>query len=186
VQGSDGFYFMHLLGEEASRPLTLEEAKPKIVEAIKRSRVREMVANKGALVARELRETLASGAPLSFALEKAGVKAEKVEPFTLAEDIDPDPVAAANKPKDRGPDFVAVKNAVATLQPGQVSEFFPWEDGGIIALLEKREAPDQSQFAQKRASLEERMLTNKRDMVFLEWMRDRQRDAGILTEKARG
>ncbi|PYL69753.1 MAG: hypothetical protein DMF22_10770, partial [Verrucomicrobia bacterium] len=36
IQVTDGFYVMHLAGIVAARPLTIEEAKPKIVDAIKR------------------------------------------------------------------------------------------------------------------------------------------------------
>ena len=182
VQGSDGFYVLHLLAVSEARPLTSEEAKPKIVEVIKRSRARELVSNKGAQVVRELRETLASGAPLPFAWEKANVKAEKMEPFTLADELEPE--EAAKKPKEKPPEYIAIKNAVATLQPGDVSEFFPWEDGGIVAVVEKREPPDETKFAQKKASFEERILTNKREMVFYEWLRDRQREAGVVAEKS--
>src|SRR5205823_3506406 len=35
IQGADGFYILHLVGITPARPLTLEEAKPKIVEALK-------------------------------------------------------------------------------------------------------------------------------------------------------
>src|SRR6266478_6996928 len=38
VQVADGFYLLHLTGVTEARPLTLEEAKPKIVEALKKSR----------------------------------------------------------------------------------------------------------------------------------------------------
>src|SRR5207248_2971172 len=31
IQGADGFYILHLVGITPARPLTLEEAKPKIV-----------------------------------------------------------------------------------------------------------------------------------------------------------
>jgi PPIC-type PPIASE domain/SurA N-terminal domain len=182
VQGPDGFYVLHLLAVNEARPLTLEEAKPKISEAIKRNRARELVLNKGAQVVRELRESLASGAPLPSALEKLNIKAEKIEPFTLADELDP--TEGARTPKEKPPEYVAIKNAVVNLQPGDVSEFFPWEEGGIVAIVEKREPPDETKFAQKKASFEERILTNKRDMVFYEWLRDRQREAGVIAEKS--
>ncbi|MCA1660054.1 MAG: peptidylprolyl isomerase, partial [Verrucomicrobiaceae bacterium] len=40
VQAGDGFYILHLAGSEPARPLSLEEARPKIVEAIKKDRTR--------------------------------------------------------------------------------------------------------------------------------------------------
>ena len=37
VQVTDGFYILHLTGKTESRPLALEEAKPKIVDALKKT-----------------------------------------------------------------------------------------------------------------------------------------------------
>ncbi len=178
VQTTDGFYVLHLVNIAPSRQLTLEESKPKIVEAMTASRAREMLANKGAQISHDLRETLASGAPLQFALEKAGVKkAEKLEPFSLSEELDPE--EAAKEPKNRPPDFLAVRNATGALQPGEVSDFTPADDGGIVAVLEKRDLPDETKFAQKRSEFDRRILANKREIVFYEWLHDRQQDAGI-------
>src|SRR4029077_13530224 len=40
IQVSDGFYILHLTRITEARPLTMEEAKPKIVEAMQKSRTR--------------------------------------------------------------------------------------------------------------------------------------------------
>jgi parvulin-like peptidyl-prolyl isomerase len=182
IQGQDGFYILHLAGLTEARPLTLEEAKPKIVEAIKSSRTREMAANQGAKAAHDLREGLRAGEPLPSVCQKANVKAEKIEPFTLMDEVDPKAPAAAAKNKPT--DFLAIKNAIAQLQPGEVSEFFPSEDGGIIVVLEKREPPDEAKYQASKASFEQRILSSKRDLVFYDWLRERQREAGLFTSKS--
>ena len=181
IQGQDGFSVLHLAGVIEARPLTLEEAKPRIVEAIKSSRAREMAANKGAKAAHDLREALKAGEPLAVACQKANVKAEKIEPFALMDDIEAKDPAAANKNKSS--DLLAVKNAAAQLQPGEVSEFSPSEDGGIIVALEKREPPDEAKYQASKASFEQRILNNKRDLVFRDWLRERQREAGVFESK---
>jgi hypothetical protein len=61
-----------------------------------------------------------------------------------------------------------------------VSEFVPSEDGGLIAVLEKREPPDEAKYQANKASFEQRILNNKRDLVFSDWLRERQREAGLL------
>jgi hypothetical protein len=181
LQGPDGFYILHLAGVTEARPLSLDEAKPKIVEAIKANLSREMVANKGSKVVHDVREMLIAGTPFNFALEKAGVKAEKMEPFSLSEEMDPEEMS--KEPKKREADFMAVRNAVGNLQPGEVSEFMPSEGGGIVAILEKRELPDQTKLAQKKAAFDERILSNKKQIVFFEWLRERQVEAGISSPK---
>ena len=174
LQAADGFYILHLAGIVEARPLTIEEAKPKVVEAIKSSRTRELISTKGAEIAHQLREVSTSGQPLEAAIQKMGLKAEKVPPFSLVED-------ATAKPEGRKepPGLVAIKNAVAQINPGDVSDFFPWEEGGVIAVLEKREPADPAKYPEKKAAFDNRY----REIVFYEWLRDRQRDAGLQVSR---
>lgn len=181
AQTADGFYILHLTGMVEARPLTLDEAKPKIVDAIKVQRGREMVSNKGAQAANELRQTLKSGAPLNFALEKANVKAEKLPPFSVADEMTVNP---EGEKADKGPaDLSAIKQVSSELNPGQVSEFIPTNDGGFIAIMEKREPPDEAKSRENKNAFEERYLSNKRKLVFFEWLRNRQEEAGVMTAK---
>ena len=46
------------------RPLTLDEARSKVVEALKQQRAQQMVAMKASEVARKLRDELKSGKPV--------------------------------------------------------------------------------------------------------------------------
>jgi hypothetical protein len=136
-----------------------------------------MAMNKGRKAAQDLRQSLKSGAPLNFSLEKAAVKEEAIPPFTLAEAFEAAPNDAK---KDRPRDFVTIANASAQTQPGEVSDFVPSEDGGLIVYVEKREPPDAAKYQQERATFDERLLKYKRDAVFAEWLRERERDAGLL------
>jgi hypothetical protein len=56
-------------------------------------------------------------------------------------------------------------------------------DGGFIAIVEKREPPDEARIRENKPAFEERYLTNKRKLVFFEWLRDRQNEAGVVTAK---
>lgn len=190
VQGSNGFYLLHLAGATPARPLTLEEAKPKIVEAIQNSRTRELAANKGAQIAHDLREGLKAGEPVAAVCQKTGVKSEKVEPFSLMDDVDQkEPGKEAGKEpgktakRDKPPDFIPISNAVSALQPGDVSDFTQWQDGGLVVVLEKREPPDEAKYREKQSDFEQRILSNKREIVFRDWLQERQREAGVLSRK---
>ena len=85
----------------------------------------------------------------------------------------------AEKPKNEPTDLMMIKNVSAQLQPGEVSDLVPWIDGGLIVLMEKREPPDPAKYLQTKATFEERYLKTAREYVFMEWLRDRQRDAGL-------
>src|SRR4029077_8654033 len=120
----------------AARPLTIDEAKTKVIEAIKTQRAREMVSNKGPQAAHELRDTLKSGAPLKFALEKANVKAEKIAPFSPADDEE---IKLGQDQSKELPDLRLIKGLARDLNTGDVSEFYPTNDGGLIVVMEKHE-----------------------------------------------
>lgn len=176
IQVGDGFYILHLASVAESRKLILEEAKPKVVDAITKSRSQELLSTKAAEIARQLRDGVKSNQPIEAVAQKAGVKAEKIPPFTL---MDEAKSKVDEKKPAEAPDLMLIKNAAARLQPGEVSEFIPLEDGGVLVALEKREPPEAAKYRENKAAFEERYLNGKQQIVFYEWLRDRQRDAGL-------
>ena len=183
IQVADGFYILHLTGITEARALTVEEAKPKIVEAMKKSRAREVMSTKGAEVMNQLREATkpSAGAGLEAAIQKAGVKFEKIPPFALIEEEKTK--LEGKEPKNEPPDLAAIKDAVAFLNPGEISDFVPSGENGFIAVLEKREPSADANAGEKKAAFEKRLLDNKQRIVFFEWLRDRQQAAGLQFSK---
>ena len=123
IQVADGFYILHLAGTVEARPLTLDEAKPKIVEAIKKSRARELMSSKGAEIAQQLRQATKTSQTLEAAVQQAGVKVEKLHPFSVVEE---GTEAKDNKPKKEPPEILTIKNALAYLNAGEVTTFCRW------------------------------------------------------------
>jgi len=183
IQTPDGFVLEHLEKIEPSRPLTLEEARPKIVEALKKQNLQQTTATKATQVAQQLREALKEGKTLADAATQAGVKLEKIPPFAL---VDTQPGATpAPKPeaKEEAPNMRHIKQSASGLSPGEVSEYIPTPDGGLLVVLEKREKFDAAQFEKARTFLEERELKNQGQIVFYEWLRERRRAAGVAEAK---
>jgi peptidyl-prolyl cis-trans isomerase D len=187
IQTPDGFYVLHLTAIEEARPLTLEEAKPKIVEALRKERLNASVSTKAAEVSQQIREKLKSGATPEVAIQQAGMKPEKIPPFSFVDDPKPmpkaSPSASPGEEQKPTPDLPAIKQSVAELHPGEVSPFLPTAGGGLIAVLEKREPLDMAKFEQTRPLLESRLLQNKRAIVFYEWLAERRREAGVALAK---
>ena len=205
VQVADGYYILHLVGVTETRPLTMEEAKPKIVDAIKKSRTRELMSSKGPELANQLREAAKSsaGSDLQAAIQKAGVKAEKLPPFSLFEEEttksqdnetnqskepkseqvsqgkEPknEPPSQSKEPKNEPPDLPMIKQAVAFLDAGEISDFVPSAENGFIAILEKREPFADAKAGEKKAAFEKKLLDNKQRIVLYEWLHDRQQAA---------
>jgi hypothetical protein len=182
VQVANGFYILHLTGKTEARPFTLEEAKPKIVDALKKTRVRELMSTKGAELVQQLREAKKSGQPVEATIEKAGVKPEKLPAFSLIEEESEN--SEENEQKKPSPELLALKDAVALLNPGDVSEFVPSGADGLIAILEEREPLVDASAGEKKAAFEKRILENKERIVLVEWLRDRQQAAGLEFKKS--
>ena len=176
IQVADGFYILHLASVAPAKPLTLEEAKPKIVEALKTSRERELLSARATKAAHDLRQALNSGDTIANAAQKLNLKMEKLPPFALADDLETKPPDAA--PKNEPAELPLIKRAVADLKPKEVTEPLPTADGVMVAVVEKRDPPDAAQAVAQRASLDERLLRGKRTVIFYEWLRERRRVAG--------
>ncbi len=181
VQVADGFYILHLTGKNEARPLTAEEAKPKIVDALKKARGRELMSTKGAELVQQLREAKQSGQPLEAVIEKAGVKPEKLTAFSLIEEESEK--SEGEEQKKQSPELLTIKDAVVLLNAGDVTEFVPSGTDGLIAILEKREPLGDASAGEKKAAFEKRILENKERIVLVEWLRDRQQAAGLEFKK---
>src|SRR6476620_10364058 len=179
VQVADGFYILHLTGKTDARPLAAEEAKPKIVDALKKTRTREVMSTKGAEMMQQLREAKKSGQPLEAVIEKAGMKPEKLAAFSLIDEELEKP--EGEQQKKQSPELLTIKDSVALLNPGDVTDFMPSGTDGLIAILEKREPLAEA--SEKKAAFEKRILANKERIVVVEWLRDRQQAAGLEFKK---
>lgn len=185
LQIGDSFQILHLSGVEPTRPLTLEEARAKVAEAIKTQRVRELVAAKGAEVASKIREALQGGAPVEAALQQTGLPPEKLPPFALSDQptmkVEP---GKPPQPQQELPETAILKGVVPDLAAGEVSQFVPTETGGLVAVLEKREQPDMATYEKTKMMFNSRALRGKREIAFYEWLRERRREAGVRSNVA--
>jgi hypothetical protein len=179
VQVADGFYILHLTGKTDSRQLALEEAKPKIVDALKKTRARELISTKGAEMVQQLREAKKSGQPLDAVIAKAGAKPEKLPAFSLIDEEMEKPEGDVQKKSS--PELSTIKEAVALLNAGDVTDFMPSGTDGLIAILEKREPLAVA--GEKKAAFAKRILDNKERIAVVEWLRDRQQAAGLEFKK---
>jgi peptidyl-prolyl cis-trans isomerase D len=175
VQGSDGFYILKLAGRTSPKQLTPEEAKSKIVDALRARQERELLNTRAGKAVHDLREALKSGDTPASAAQKLKLQLETLPVFTLAEDLQPPPSPTPSK----NPELPMVKNAVADLHANDVTEPIPAGDGALVAVVEKREPPA-AETTSKRASLQERMEEGKRRIAFFEWLQERRRVAGII------
>jgi hypothetical protein len=139
------------------------------------------MSTKGAELVQQLRDAKNSNQPLDAVIAKAGVKSEKLPPFSL---VDEESEKGDDKePKKQSPELLTVKNAVIMMNPGDVSEFMPTGTDGLIAILDKREPLGDASAGEKKTAFQKRLVENKERIVVIEWLRDRQQEAGLEMKK---
>ena len=178
IQAGDSFYVLHLSGIEPARPLTMEEARPKIVETLKTQKQREMLTARATEITNKIRDAMNAGASAEAAAQQAGVQIEKVPPFALSDPPTPKPAPDQPAPPET-PDLQSIKGAVAELNAGEISQFTPTQNGGLLAIVEKRDPADPAGYEASKAMFAQRYVRGKREIAFHEWLREKREEAGL-------
>jgi peptidyl-prolyl cis-trans isomerase D len=166
IQAGDAFYVLELTTVNASRPLTLEEARPRIESQLRAQKAEQIFTGESTSAANALRSALASGK--SFA-DAAAAQKLKVETLTNV-------VVGA---ESTSPENQAIAGATFLLKDGEVSnlEQAPW--GAFVAQLQSRGAVDQMAFGSREKQIRESLLRTKRDLLFMDWLRVNREAARI-------
>ncbi len=172
LQASEAFYVLHLSGVTPVRPLTLEEARPKIVATLKDERARAALSAKAEEVRSKIVEALKAGKSFAEAAKDAGQTADSLPAFALG-----------NPP----PDLREVVGAAAELPVGDLSKFLPEADGGALVYVRARSGVDDAQFEKVKDGLTLRLRYQKTEAAFEEWLRSSKQAANAkITAQLRG
>ena len=175
AQMPDSYYDLHLAAVVPQRQLTLDEAKPKIIAAIKDERARAALAAKAEEIRTKMADALKGGHNFADAAKDAGQTAQDVTPFSQAEPL-------------RGQaDASQLSEAAMELGNGELSKFVPTPDGGLLLYVRGREPVDEKLFDQQKDRVVMGMRQQKARAYFTEWLRDRREAANVqLDPRARG
>ena len=164
----NGYFIVHLGGLIPTRPLTLDEAKPKLAESLKQEKSMEALNLKGTEIRNKIDAALKAGKSFADATAAAGVKAEAFPPFSRRE------------PKFDQPDGQEVMISSIEMTPGQLSEFVPTATGGVLVHMDSREPIDDAKFSTEKALTALNLSRGRRESLFAEWFKARRREAGIV------
>ena len=172
LQTADGFYVLHLSRVTPERPLTLEEARPKIIATLTDERARTALAAKGEEVRTKIEAGLKAGQTFGAAVVAAGQAAQDLPPFSAME------------PPSTQPDGRDISAAALELGRGEVSKFVPTSNGGLRVYVRGREPIDEKTFDSQRERWTAGLTEQKRRFYFGEWFKASKDDAGV--QLARG
>ena len=159
LETPDAYYDLHLSRVVPERPLTLEEARPKIVAAIKAERASAALTAKAEEIRTKITEALRAGRSFADAAREAGQTAQDVPPFSLGE------------PSGSAPEAREVAGVSLGLASGELSKFTPDQDGGFFVYVRGRTPADEAKFQAGQNAFAARLQSQKSELFFFEWLR---------------
>ncbi len=171
VSTDSGYYVLHLAETTPTRPLTYEEAKPKLEEQLKSERGREAMDLKAKEIRNKIEAELKAGKSFADAAKAAGVTPESFPTFSLAE------------PNFGAPDAQEVIGTASELKTGELSEFVPTTTGGLFVYITSRQPVEDTKFESERTLITQSLSTSRREALFQEWMKNRRAEANVMVAR---
>jgi peptidyl-prolyl cis-trans isomerase D len=166
IEGKDGFYVMKLTKVQASQPLSLEEARDKVVAAIKAEKVQAAISAKAKEVREKIDAEMRNGTDFVQAAEKAGSKPETLPAFALT-----DPGTNADLAS------IMAMNSVDLAQGG-TSKLLENQDGGLIIHVLSKEPIDEQKYEEYKKAEYAQQNNRYQGIGIREWLKLEQQRAG--------
>jgi peptidyl-prolyl cis-trans isomerase D len=164
----NGYYVLQLTGITPSRPLTYDEAKPKLENQLKEERAQEAMTLKAAEIRQKIDAELKAGKSFADAATAAGITAEKIPAFSFAE-----------PPPGVTPELRMIMSQSAELGEHETSAPVPIQDGVALVHVDKRHPVDETKFAAEKNMLAQNISRSKRESVFEQWLKTERDAAGV-------
>ena len=154
---------------------TLEEVKAALMAGIQVEKADEALRKKCEEVQKQIAEAVKAGKSFVEAATAAGLKAEALPAYSATK---PAPGALSSN----------IQQAAAKLAPGEVSEFVPSTEGGLIVYVDSRPVFDETkpEVATEKAKLTDQMNNFRSRLIFREWLKERRHAAGLGIGKPAG
>ena len=173
VQTETGFYILHLDKLVPSRPLTLDEARTKVIDQIKNERGHELMVSKANEARIKLTLSLKAGKSFADAAKEAGLKVESFPVFSLLE-----------PPADK-PNANEIIEKAVELNDNALSDLVQTAEGGLMIHVDKRDPVEESKFKREISDQMSKLRERKRFGVFLHWLQLNRKAADIQSLEVR-
>jgi hypothetical protein len=166
IENGAGFVVVELASVSPSHPMTLAEAKPKIVEQLTATAAAAALKNAANDAIAKLRAAAKSGQPMAQVAAAAGLHTDAFTNVSVADD------KATEQQR-------MYADAVSYLQDGEVSGLRPSETGGYIVWLQGRGQLDEKKFADQRDMIVKSMLGRSQSILWQDWIESARKAADV-------
>jgi hypothetical protein len=171
VTTEGGYYVLQLAGITPAKPMTLDDAKKQLTEEITDERANEALNLKAADIRKKISEATAAGKAFADAAKEAGATVEAFPTFSQSE------------PKADQPDAQEIMGRSAEMSEGELSDFTPTQNGGLLIHIDKRLAVDEAGFEKERTMIAGSLDRMKKEAAFQQWLKSRRVTAGFVEAK---
>jgi len=162
VETEKGYYVLQLLKADPGAQLPLDQVRPQIAKALAERAARKVLLDKGQAAAAAIKAAVATGKPFAEAAKEQKLSVETIPTFV------PQDVLAGSGATI--PDAQTLVPLSFSLQPGEVSQFFPTADGGLFVALAGRDAPDAKKAAALRPTVVQEQIERRKENILSDWL----------------
>lgn len=166
IENGSGFVVVELASVSPSHPMTLAEAKPKIVEQLTATAAATALKNAANDAIAKLRAAAKAGQSVPQVAAAAGLHTDALTNVSVTDE------KATEQQR-------MYADAVSYLQDGEVSGLRPSETGGYIVWLQSRGALDEKKFADQRDMIIKNMLGRSQSILWQDWIESARKAADI-------
>lgn len=158
IQDGNDFYIVTVEGITPSHLLQLAEVSERITKLLKEEKAGKALAELASKAVEKIRAAMTAGKPFAEAVKEAGAKTQQITGVTPSD---------TKAPQEQQ----ALASATLGLKEGELGPLQPAPWGAFAAYLEKRAPLTDAQWKEHRAALAKTLLSNERELIFLEWLR---------------
>ena len=167
IETDNGVYVLRVSQRIPVQIPPFETVRPAIKERLVQERAQQAARSSADELHTQLTEQLAVGATITEAADQLGIALTQPAPFTRTEAIES--IGAVS----------AVNRAAFNTPLGELTEVITTTQGFVLLVPAERIPPDDADLAGQRARLRARVLQEKQDAYFAEWMADLRSRANL-------
>ncbi len=166
IESGNEFLVAELVDITDSKEMTLEEARPLIVQTLTDSAARAALQKGVDEALASIRASLQSGKSFAEAAAAAGVQTTPFSNISLADESAPQ-------------EQLRYADAALVANENEISGFRPDMEGGYAVWVEKRAPIDQKTFGEQKKEMQDAILSQRQTVLFRDWLNTAAKDSGL-------
>jgi len=160
VTGKDGYYVLEYMDASPSRVPTFEEVKDKVTRELTQQREYDAAVRQGRETLEKVKAAVTAGKAFAESCKELNLRVESPEPFSRGDE------------KSTLPSAARIYQTTLSMTTNAVSDLIATANGALFFQLKQRLPPDPKDFERDKEVFSQRLLEQKRQAIFQNWLND--------------